>query len=53
MHDTVLSAVLAVICLVSVANYYSHLRSDKCHFRSFERNDLPFSTNPCFLSWHG
>lgn len=52
MHDTVLSAVLAVICLVSVANYYSHLRSDKCHFRSFEMSDIPFSINPRSLSWH-
>lgn len=53
MHDTVLSAVLAVICLVSVANYYSLLRYDKCHFRSFEMTDMPFSTDPCSPSWRG
>lgn len=50
MYDTVLSAVLAVICLVSVVNYYSHLRYDINHFRSFERHDMPFSTYPCSLS---
>ena len=53
MHDTILSAVLAVICLVSAVDFNFRLRHDKCHFRSFEMSDIPFSINPRSLSWHG